>query len=83
MVVAEISHFVHVFAATTKVQRNKNIGKLQAGYLFPEVRRFDGLCVLFVIHVYLLSDAGGVSVCLHHTPCVTPSYIIRVDRTPS
>lgn len=26
-------------AATTKVSRNKNFGKLQAGYLFPEVAR--------------------------------------------
>ena len=26
-------------AVTTQVQRNKNMGKLQAGYLFPEVRR--------------------------------------------
>lgn len=24
---------------TTRVQRNKNMGKLQAGYLFPEVGR--------------------------------------------
>ena len=25
-------------AVATRVQRNKNMGKLQAGYLFPEVR---------------------------------------------
>jgi hypothetical protein len=29
----------NVIAATTGVQRNKNIAKLQAGYLFPEVRQ--------------------------------------------
>jgi len=26
-------------AVTTRVQRNKNMGKLQAGYLFPEIAR--------------------------------------------
>ena len=29
-------------AATTRVQRNKNFAKLQAGYLFPEVRAAAG-----------------------------------------
>jgi hypothetical protein len=31
-----------LLAATTRVQRNKNMAKLQAGYLFPEVR-FDAI----------------------------------------
>lgn len=33
-------------AVTTKVQRNKNMGKLQAGYLFPEVRHHPLLLLL-------------------------------------
>ena len=32
-------------AATTQVQRNKNMGKLQAGYLFPEVCGVGGWAV--------------------------------------
>lgn len=29
---------------TTKVKRNENMGKLQAGYLFPEVRSSGEYC---------------------------------------
>lgn len=32
---------VLMFVGTTQVKRNKNIQKLQAGYLFPEVRLFQ------------------------------------------
>lgn len=39
------SQMNYVSAATTGVQRNKNIAKLQAGYLFPEV--MEGiLCII-------------------------------------
>lgn len=32
-------HLSELRAVATKVKRNENIGKLQAGYLFPEVKR--------------------------------------------
>lgn len=35
-VAAPHAHLPSLLAVTTKVQRNKNMGKLQAGYLFPE-----------------------------------------------
>lgn len=34
----ELSYRLSGIAGTTQVRRNENIGKLQAGYLFPEVR---------------------------------------------
>lgn len=44
-------------AATTRVQRNQNMAKLQAGYLFPEVRVQSNL-ILATAALNALHDAS-------------------------
>lgn len=60
---------------TTRVQRNKNMGKLQAGYLFPEVRRLWHALPMRCRH-----RRRQLAVRASHTPapaCHRPSQIAR------
>jgi hypothetical protein len=41
------------------VQRNKNIGKLQAGYLFPEVKRLPALLAVPLLPLTSLSPLAS------------------------
>ena len=48
-------------AYKTSVPRNANMTKLQAGYLFPEVKRYSHLFAsLLILFCYLVSDSLGL-----------------------
>lgn len=72
-------------AVTTKVQRNKNMGKLQAGYLFPEASRGGqpgSLSVGFWVPPSCRLGAACPSICtLAHPATAAPRLVPQLRCT--